>query len=162
MLPIVAALAKAGLPILVNAITAVGKDAIEKKLGIDIEDATRTEAGLIRLRELEFQHEEWLVDASLRQMEMENKADATAQQSVTERWKFDMSSDSWLSKNVRPIILLYWTAAITGLIILDSAVREFTVKNAWVELIETSYLLVLGAYFVGRTAQHITNMRSKK
>ena len=80
---------------------------------------------------------------------------------VTERWRFDMTSDSWLSKNVRPLTLVYWTVAITLLIGLDSLLEAFDVKPAWIELIETSYTIVLAAYFVGRTVQHLGAMRKK-
>ena len=91
--------------------------------------------------------------------EIAAEAEKHASAQVTERWRFDMTSDSWLSKNVRPLTLVYWTVAITVLILLDSLLEAFEVKAAWIELIETSYTIVLAAYFVGRTVQHLGAMR---
>lgn len=78
LLPLVTKLAENGLNILAGAITAKGKDVVEKTLGVDLESATQSEEGLLKLRELEIEHEEFLVDASLRRAEIdleEKKAD---------------------------------------------------------------------------------------
>ena len=69
--PIVAELAKNGLNLLVNAVTAKGKDFVEEKLGIDLEKETQTEEGRIKLRSLEIQHEEFILQAA--QKEAENR-----------------------------------------------------------------------------------------
>ena len=62
-----------------------------------------------------------------------------------------MNSDSWLAKNVRPIILMYLTFMMTLLAFLDSAVKTFTVKEMWVTLLTTLLLAVYVAYFGGRS-----------
>lgn len=68
--PILAKLAENGLNILAGAITAKGKDVVEKTLGVDIEKAVQTEEGLFKLRELEFKHEEFLITAGQKQAEL--------------------------------------------------------------------------------------------
>ena len=163
LVPIVKALIANGLGTLASAVAAKGKEYIEDKIGVEIPDTADGLTGdkLLELKKAEMAHEEFLVDAGLREKEMELKAEAGGQQQVTERWRFDMTSDSWLSKNIRPLTLAYWTVAITLLIVMDSFLAHFEVKPAWIELIETSYTIVLAAYFVGRTFQHVQQIRSK-
>ena len=63
--------------------------------------------------------------------------EAQIQKEVTSRWSQDMNSDSWLSKNTRPLTLIYLTLASTILIIIDSFHMMFDVDTAWVELLKT-------------------------
>jgi hypothetical protein len=162
MAPFLIALAKAGLPLLASAIMSEGKEVIEEKLGVDITKLLGSEEGKLKLKELELKHEEFLVTAAQKAAELALEAEKVAQSNVTERWRSDMSSDSWLSKNIRPIVLAYWTLAITGLIVLDSLGTRFQIKSAWISLIEASYMAILAAYFIGRTVQHVVNMRNPK
>jgi len=85
-------------------------------------------------------------------MEMEN---------VSTRWTSDMKSDSWLSKNTRPLTLIYLTLASTILIIIDSFHMMFDVDVAWVELLKTLLITVYVAYFGSRGAEKITNINKK-
>ena len=85
-------------------------------------------------------------------MEMEN---------VSTRWTSDMKSDSWLSKNTRPLTLIYLTLASTILIIIDSFHMMFDVDSAWVELLKTLLITVYVAYFGSRGAEKITNINKK-
>ena len=78
---------------------------------------------------------------------------------VSTRWQADMSSDSWLSKNTRPITLIYLTLASTILIIIDSFHMRFDVDTAWVELLKTLLITVYVAYFGSRGAEKITNIK---
>lgn len=71
-------------------------------------------------------------------------------QEVTKRWNNDMKSDSWLSKNVRPITLLYLLLVMTVLVIGDSIPGGFTVKDIWVTLVESLLITVIIAYFGSR------------
>ena len=155
MLPIVAALAEKGLSLLADAVMAKGQQVVEEKLGVKLEHAKPEE-----LRRLEIEHEEFLVTAAIDQKKLDLEAEKAAQGAVTDRWKADMTSDSWWSKNIRPLTLAYWTVAITLLVLLDSLLESFKVKQAWIDLIETSYTIVLAAYFVGRTVQHVQKMRT--
>ena len=74
---------------------------------------------------------------------------------ISERWKADATSDSWLSKNVRPIIVLYLLFITSLFCLLDSIDNNFTVRDNWIELL--SYLLgiTIFAYFGSRGGEKI-------
>lgn len=71
-------------------------------------------------------------------------------QEVSKRWDSDMASDSWLSKNVRPITLIYLTLATTIYIVLDSLEISFKIDEAWIELLKTLLVTIYVAYFGSR------------
>jgi hypothetical protein len=77
------------------------------------------------------------------------------QKNVTERWKSDMNSDSWLSKNVRPLTLAFLLTSTMLLIFIDAGFIEFTVKDSWVDLLQLVLISVVGAYFGGRSLEKI-------
>lgn len=77
----------------------------------------------------------------------------TEQAAITGRWQADMASDSWLAKNVRPAVLIYILTAYTALALLSGA--EFNVAPAYVELLGQWGMLVMTAYFGGRSAEKI-------
>lgn len=79
------------------------------------------------------------------------KAEADMQKNVTERWKSDMASDSWLSKNVRPLVLIFLIFNTMLLIFIDAGFINFKVEDNWVRLLEVLLLTVIAAYFGGRT-----------
>ena len=62
------------------------------------------------------------------------KAEADMQQNVTDRWKTDMASDSWLSKNVRPLVLIFLVVSTVLLVFIDAGVIQFEVKANWLHL----------------------------
>ena len=70
---------------------------------------------------------------------------------VTERWKSDMGSDSFLSKNIRPIALGFLTLSTVMLIVGDSTGNAFNVGGEWVDLLKTLLVTVYVAYFGGRS-----------
>ncbi len=78
-------------------------------------------------------------------------AEAKMQQEVTSRWKADMTSDSWLSKNVTPLTLIFLVVTTMLLVIIDAGFINFEVKDNWVGLLELVLITVIGAYFGGRT-----------
>lgn len=82
--------------------------------------------------------------------ELLHNADENEQKHTTERWKLDMSSDSWLSKNVRPMMLIAFFILILALVVLDSGVVAFVVAAHWVSLIQSLALTIFGAYFGDR------------
>lgn len=84
-------------------------------------------------------------------LEILEKADTDAQAQVTERWKADMASDSFLSKNIRPIVLIYLTFIFTILSFFDGNIGGFSVAEQYVPIFQTLLVTVYGAYFVGRT-----------
>ena len=69
---------------------------------------------------------------------------------VSKRWSSDMASDSWLSKNTRPLTLMYLTFVTSLLVVLDSTDSPFKVGTEWIELIKTLLVTVYVAYFGSR------------
>ena len=69
------------------------------------------------------------------------------QKNTTERWKYDSTSDSWLSKNIRPLVLLI---LVISTILLDAGKISFEVKESWVDLLQIVLITVIGAYFGSR------------
>lgn len=91
--------------------------------------------------------------------ELLEQADKDAQGQVTERWKTDMQSDSFLSKNIRPLVLIYLTVIFTVLSFFDGNIGGFQVDEAYVPIFQSLLITVYGAYFVGRTWEK--NKKSK-
>lgn len=83
--------------------------------------------------------------------EILEKADSDAQTQVTERWKVDMQSDSWLSKNIRPAVLIFLTSVFTILSFFDGNFYGFKVQEQYIPIFQSLLITVYGAYFVGRT-----------
>tara|TARA_Y100001938_G_scaffold144491_1_gene219135 strand:- start:260 stop:652 length:393 start_codon:yes stop_codon:yes gene_type:complete len=81
--------------------------------------------------------------------------EAEMQKQVTERWKVDMQSDSWLSKNVRPMTLIFLIVCTVLLIFIDAGVLSFEVKSSWVDLLQLVLITVIGAYFGGRSLEKV-------
>jgi len=86
----------------------------------------------------------------------ELKQDTIEMQEVTKRWSADMMSDSWLSKNIRPMSLAFLTATLFIYIILDSSLDGFKIADSWIDLLSSLLLLVYGGYFGMRSAEKIT------
>lgn len=82
-------------------------------------------------------------------------AEADMQQNVTERWKTDMNSDSWLSKNVRPMVLIFLVISTVLMVFIDAGVISFNVKDTWIDLLQLVLITVIGAYFGGRSFEKI-------
>ena len=72
---------------------------------------------------------------------------------VTSRWQADMNSDSWLSKNVRPLVLIFLVVSTVLLIFIDGGLINFVVEAKWTDLLQLVLITVIGAYFGGRTAE---------
>ena len=81
--------------------------------------------------------------------------EAEMQKQVTERWKVDMQSDSWLSKNIRPLVLIFLCVSTVLLIFIDAGVISFEVKASWVDLLQLVLITVIGAYFGGRSFEKV-------
>jgi hypothetical protein len=88
------------------------------------------------------------------------QADIAEAQEVTKRWEADMSSDSWLSKNIRPMALI----AIFGAYFLFAMMSAFgyDANQNYVQLLGQWGQIVFLAYFGGRTAEKIIEMKAKK
>ena len=72
---------------------------------------------------------------------------------VTDRWTADMNSDSWLSKNVRPMVLIFLIVCTMLLIFIDAGTIAFTVEEKWTDLLQLVLITVIGAYFGGRSIE---------
>ena len=79
------------------------------------------------------------------------KADNDAQQQVTDRWNADMNSDSWLAKNIRPLVLVFLTFVFSLLAFTDGNIGDFKIAKEYIPIFQTLLVTVYGAYFVGRT-----------
>jgi len=92
------------------------------------------------------------------------QADKDAQDQVTARWESDMNSDSFLSKNIRPMVLIYLTVIFTILSLFDGNVGEFKIAEQYIPIFQSLLITVYGAYFVGRTwekGKKISNNKDK-
>ena len=72
---------------------------------------------------------------------------------VTSRWQADMNSDSWLSKNVRPLVLVFLVVSTVLMIFIDAGVIAFEVEEKWTDLLQLVLITVIGAYFGGRSLE---------
>ena len=86
----------------------------------------------------------------------ELKYDMIEMQESTKRWTADMNSDSWLSKNIRPLSLAFLTLTLFIYIVLDSSLEGFKIDSNWIDLLSSLLLLVYGGYFGARSAEKIT------
>ena len=84
--------------------------------------------------------------------------DIAEMDNISARWESDMSSDSWLSKNTRPMTLIYLTLSMTIFIVLDSTIL-LEIKDGWVSLLEALLITVYVAYFGSRGAEKITKIK---
>ena len=74
---------------------------------------------------------------------------------ISSRWNADMKSDSWLSKNVRPLVLIFLVVSTVLLIFIDAGIIAFEVKSSWVDLLQLVLITVIGAYFGGRSLEKV-------
>lgn len=95
-------------------------------------------------------------ETALKLLEM----DLAEMQEVSKRWENDMVSDSWLSKNTRPLTLIYLTVATTLYIVLDSMNINFSIDTSWVELLKTLLVTVYVAYFGSRGFEKYNKIRN--
>lgn len=72
---------------------------------------------------------------------------------ISERWKSDMNSDSWLSKNVRPMVLIFLVVSTVLMIFIDAGAINFNVESKWTDLLQLVLITVIGAYFGGRSLE---------
>ena len=72
---------------------------------------------------------------------------------ISSRWNADMKSDSWLSKNVRPLVLVFLVVATVLMIFIDAGTINFVVEAKWTDLLQLVLITVIGAYFGGRSLE---------
>jgi len=169
MLPLIASLlgslAENGLGLLSSAIQAKGKEVVENTLGVKIPD-NPTPEDVSKLRQLQFDHEEKLLELGIEKAKLElaeidllAKAAQNDADNITDRWQADMASDSWLSKNIRPMSLI---AIFLGYFLFAMmSAYGLNANESYVTLLGNWGMLVFGAYFGSRTVEKITEIRSK-
>ena len=170
MIPIIASLlgtlAENGLGLLSSAIQAKGKEVVENALGVKISDNPIPEE-VSKLRQLQFDHEERLLELGIEKARIEQEelkalllAQANQENNITDRWKADMASDSWLSKNIRPMSLI---AIFAGYFLFAMmSAFGYNANESYVTLLGNWGQLIMGAYFAGRTVEKLAEMRGKK
>ena len=84
------------------------------------------------------------------------------EEQITSRWASDMNSDSWLSKNVRPLVLIFLVVSTVLLVFIDAGVITFKVEDKWTDLLQIVLITVIGAYFGGRSMEKVKNISNKK
>ena len=77
------------------------------------------------------------------------------EKNITSRWEADLKSDSWLSKNVRPLVLIFLIVCTMLLIFIDAGSLNFEVKSSWVDLLQLVLITVISAYFGGRSLEKV-------
>lgn len=89
-----------------------------------------------------------------------NKAEQIAQENVTERWNID-SEGNFITKSIRPLTLAYLLITVTILALSDGNIKvddyEFVIKSEWVDLFKQAFLVVIGAYFIGKSVERVKN-----
>ena len=77
------------------------------------------------------------------------------EKNITSRWEADLKSDSWLSKNVRPMVLIFLIVCTMLLIFIDAGALKFNVKDSYIDLLQMVLITVIGAYFGGRSFEKV-------
>ena len=83
------------------------------------------------------------------------EAEQAAQAQVTARWEADLKHGSWLSKNIRPITLIFLTGVFVILSVFDGNLGEFTIGESYIPVYQTLLITVYGAYFAGRSIEKV-------
>ena len=99
--------------------------------------------------------EEEKLEAERKIKEILAKHEADMEMNITSRWQADLKSDSWLSKNVRPLVLVFLIVCTMLLIFIDAGTLNFDVKSSWVDLLQLVLITVIGAYFGGRSLEKV-------
>ena len=155
---ILAPLLANGLNLVANAVMARGKDYVEKKLGVELKPDMSPE-DLARVQIAQMEHEEELMRLRLEENRLDIEAFKAEAEAVTTRWTADMASDSWLSKNIRPLTLI---ALLFGYFMFAAmSAFGYAAEESYVTLLGNWGQIVMLAYFGGRTAEKIMEMRSK-
>jgi hypothetical protein len=91
--------------------------------------------------------------AELKVKELIASYETQMEKEITSRWQADMKSDSWLSKNIRPLVLAFLVVSTVLMIFIDAGTIKFVVEEKWTELLQLVLITVIGAYFGGRSLE---------
>ena len=93
------------------------------------------------------------LEAERKVKELVSSYQVTLEKEISSRWNADMASDSWLSKNVRPLVLVFLVVATVLMIFIDAGTINFVVEAKWTDLLQLVLITVIGAYFGGRSLE---------
>ena len=93
------------------------------------------------------------LEAERKVKELVSSYQTTLEKEISSRWNADMKSDSWLSKNVRPLVLIFLVISTVLLIFIDAGAINFVVEAKWTDLLQLVLITVIGAYFGGRSLE---------
>jgi len=131
------------------ALMGVGEKLIDKLIP-DPEAKAKAQAELVKMQQ----------DGELAKMANDTKLYETEQNNLTDRLKADMGSDSWLSKNIRPMTLIFILVAYSTFAMMSAF--DLETNQAYVELLGQWGMLIMSFYFGGRTLEKIMDMKGKK
>ena len=83
------------------------------------------------------------------------KAEADMQKNVTDRWQADLQHGNWLTRSVRPLVLIFLIVSTVLLVFIDSGAMSFNVEQKWTDLLQLVLITVIGAYFGGRSIEKL-------
>jgi hypothetical protein len=83
------------------------------------------------------------------------EAESQMQKNVTERWKADLEHGNWLTRSVRPLVLIFLIVATVLMVFIDSGSLAFNVEEKWTNLLQIILITVIGSYFGGRSIEKI-------
>ena len=95
------------------------------------------------------------LEAEQKIKELVSNYEVEMEKQITDRWKSDMASDSWLSKNVRPMVLIFLVVSTVLMIFIDAGAISFNVEAKWTDLLQLVLITVIGAYFGGRSLEKV-------
>ena len=98
------------------------------------------------------------------QKEMETlfiEAEAKMQENVTRRWEADLQYGNWLTRSVRPLVLIFLILSTVILVFIDSGSLQFEVADKWVDLLQLTLITTVGAFFGGRSYEKGQQIRKK-
>ena len=95
------------------------------------------------------------LEAERKIKELVSSYEIEMEKNITERWKMDMASDSWLSKNIRPLVLVFLVVSTVLMIFIDAGTINFVVEDKWTDLLQLVLITVIGAYFGGRSLEKV-------
>ena len=93
--------------------------------------------------------------SELKVKELISNYEVEMEKTITDRWKADMNSDSWLSKNIRPMTLAFLVVSTVLMIFIDAGTIKFIVEDKWTDLLQIVLITVIGAYFGGRSLEKV-------
>ena len=98
------------------------------------------------------------------QKEMEQiflDAEEAMQKNVTERWKADLEHGNWLTRSVRPLVLIFLIVSTVLMVFIDSGSLQFEVEEKWTDLLQLVLMTTIGAYFGGRSVEKFNQIKKK-